>query len=356
LSGPVAAFGAASAASLKAAVDVVNSEGGILGRHVELTIEDDQSNPTQTVSLITQRVTSGTKPDLTFAGLTSSEVTPAVPILAKAGLLSVGAASAGSLDDPAKYPLHFSVSPGSASTGPALVEEMASKGYKKIGVAVTSEEHGLSTEATIVAAAKAKGIATATVEIPTTTVDATPQVSQLKAANPDAVVFVINGAVNGAFLKARTKLGWTVPTYSEVAGTSFNIAAMTTPADWTNVSLMAQTFLVAGNPATETAQFKTFTAAVGKYLPTFTQGIALYVNTYDLIMLVRAAAKKANSDDPQKVATAIETISEASQVPDFVGSGTLFNGKSHFPAFKAADYVYVPVGPTVNGLVTKPTS
>jgi hypothetical protein len=59
--------------------------------------------------------------------------------------------------------------------------------------------------------------------------------------------------------------------------------------------------------------------------------------------------------DPQKVAGAIETLTKSSQVPNFVAQGTLYGGDAHFPNFAPSDFVYVPVGPTVDGLVKPAT-
>ena len=351
MSGPVAAYGQASAAGVKAAIDVINNSGGVLGRKLVLTIKDDAGDPTTAVTLLESELSSGVKPNLVVPGLLSTETVPLVPITTKAGILTVAPGSSNVLDNPAKFPLHFSATPLGSSTAAGLIAEMKSKGYTKIGIAVTDEEHGISTEASLQADAKAAGMTTAAVQVSTSAIDATSQVEQLMAAKPQAVVFVMNGASNGVLLKARTKLGWTVPFYSETAGTSFNIGAQTTPANWNNVFLQAQTFLVDGNPGTQTPQFKTFSAALSKYVPQVTQGMALYVNSYDPVLVWAAGANAAKSVDPAKVAAGIETLTSSSLVPNFVGQGQLYGGDAHFPKFGPSDFVYVPVGPTVDGLV-----
>jgi len=188
-----------------------------------------------------------------------------------------------------------------------------------------------------------------------TAVDATPQLEQLMAAKPQVVIFVMDGASNGVLLRSRATLGWTVPFYTNTAGTSFNVGAQVPPADWKNVYLQAQSFLVYGSPGTQTPQFKTFSDALSKYVPQVTQGMALYVNPYDPLLVWAAAANKAKSVDPQKVAAAIQTLTNSSQVPNFVGQGTLYGDDAHFPNFSPSDFVYVPVGPYVDGLV-KPAS
>jgi len=355
LSGPDAAYGQAAGDAVKAAVDVINSSGGVLGHKVVLTMKDDAGDPTTAVTLLESELAGPTKPNLVVPGLFSTETVPLVPITTKAGILTVAPGASNELDNPAKYPLHFSTTPLGSSTAAGLIAEMKSKGYTKIGIAVTDEEHGLSTETYLQADAKAASMTTTAVQLSTTAIDATSQVEQLMAAKPQVVIFVMNGASNGVLLKARATLGWTVPFYSETAGTSFNVGAQVPPADWRNVYLQAQSFLVYGNPETQTPQFKTFSAALSKYVPQVTQGMALYVNPYDPLLVWAAAANKAKSVDPQKVAAAIQTLTNSSQVPNYVGQGTLYGGDAHFPNFTPSDFVYVPVGPYVDGLV-KPAS
>lgn len=355
LSGPDAPYGQAAGDAVKAAVDVINNSGGVLGHKVVLTMKDDAGDPTTAVTLLESELAGSTKPNLVVPGLFSTETVPLVPIATKAGILTVAPGDAQSLDDPAKYPLHFSCTPLGSSTATALIAEMKSKGYTKLGIAVTDDEASVSTADYLEADAKAAGMTYTAAQLSLTAVDATPQLEQLTAAKPQVVIFVMDGASNGVLLRSRATLGWTVPFYTNTAGTSFNVGAQVPPADWKNVYLQAQSFLVYGNPETQTPQFKTFSAALSKYVPQVTQGMALYVNPYDPLLVWAAAANKAKSVDPQKVAAAIETLTNSSQVPNFVGQGTLYGGDAHFPDFSPSDFVYVPVGPYVDGLV-KPAS
>src|SRR5579859_5149407 len=355
LSGPYAPYGQAAGDAVKAAVDVINNSGGVLGHKVVLTIKDDAGDPTTAVTLLESELAGPTKPNLVVPGLFSTETVPLAPISTKPGILTVAPGDAQSLDDPAKSPLHFSCTPLGSSTATALIAEMKSKGYTKIGIAVTDDEASVSTASYLEADAKAAGMTYTAAQLSLTAVDATPQLEQLMAAKPQVVLFVMDGASNGVLLRARATLGLTLPFYTNTAGTSFNVGAQVPPADWKNVYLQAQSFLVSGSPGTQTPQFKTFSAALSKYVPQVTQGMALYVNPYDPLLVWAAAANKAKSVDPQKVAAAIETLTNSSQVPNFVGLGALYGGDAHFPNFSPSDFIYVPVGPYVGGLV-KPAS
>lgn len=355
LSGPAAAYGTAAAGAVKAAVDVINAHGGVLGKKLTLTMDDDGGDPTKATTQLQAELTKG-KPNLIVPGLLSAETAPLLPVIAKAGIFSVAPGNDASFDDPAKYPYHFSATPSGPNAAQAMIAEMKAKGYTKIGLGVTNDASGLAIVAPFQAAAKAAGITiTSTIQLDPTAVDATSQLETLKSSNPQAVVFNMDGANNGVFLKGRTKLGWKIPFYSTIAGTSFNVGGQTSKADWNNVFLQAQNFLVAGAAGTKTPQFKTFSAALSKYITKIDQGMALYVNPYDPLLVWAAAANKAKSVDPKQVAAAVETLTNSSMVPNFVAQGSLYNGTSHFPDFAPSDFIYPPVGPTVNGLV-KPAS
>jgi len=128
LSGPDAAYGQAAGDAVKAAVEVINNSGGVLGHKVVLTMKDDVGDPTTAVTLLEAELAGPTKPNLVVPGLFSTETVPLVPITTKAGILTVAPGDAQSLDDPAKYPLHFSSTPLGSSTATALIAEMKSKG------------------------------------------------------------------------------------------------------------------------------------------------------------------------------------------------------------------------------------
>src|SRR5580692_3827818 len=190
LSGPDAPYGQAAGDAVKAAVDVINNSGGVLGHKVVLTMKNDAGNPTTAVTLLESELSGPTKPNLVVPGLFSTETVPLVPITTKAGILTVAPGDAQSLDDPAKYPLHFSCTPLGSSTATALIAEMKSKGYTKIGIAVTDDEASVSTESYLEADARAAGMNYTAAQLSLTAVDATPQLEQIMAAKPQVVIFV----------------------------------------------------------------------------------------------------------------------------------------------------------------------
>ncbi len=57
ISGPVSAYGTQSRDAAQMAVDEINAKGGVLGKKLELLVEDDEANPEKTVNAFTKLVT-----------------------------------------------------------------------------------------------------------------------------------------------------------------------------------------------------------------------------------------------------------------------------------------------------------
>ena len=56
-SGPVSHFGSQCRDAIQMAVDEFNARGGVLGKQVELLVEDDEKNPEKTMNALVKLVT-----------------------------------------------------------------------------------------------------------------------------------------------------------------------------------------------------------------------------------------------------------------------------------------------------------
>src|SRR5712691_6596261 len=69
LSGPLAVIGDPEVQATKAAVNYLNSRGGLSGHKIVLQLKDDQGDASTAVSVVQQALSSGTKPDLVLPGV-----------------------------------------------------------------------------------------------------------------------------------------------------------------------------------------------------------------------------------------------------------------------------------------------
>lgn len=81
ISGPISEFGTQTRDAMQIAVDEYNEQGGVLGKQIELIVEDDENNPDKTVNAFNKLVTKD-KVVGVIGGLTS-KVTLAITSLAQ---------------------------------------------------------------------------------------------------------------------------------------------------------------------------------------------------------------------------------------------------------------------------------
>src|SRR5580692_7251445 len=186
-SGPLAEVGKDQEYGVKAAVAAINAAGGVNGKPVTVTYVDDASTGTQAVSVLSEALSSGSRPDVVLPGSTSTEGVPLAPILMKDKVFTVTHSATTTLSNASEFPYLFGTIFPAAQMEGTLAGELVSKGFKKVAIVSSDDELGQSGSSALQAALQAKGVS-ATVElVPDTSVDATPQLEALKAANPDVL-------------------------------------------------------------------------------------------------------------------------------------------------------------------------
>jgi branched-chain amino acid transport system substrate-binding protein len=260
------------------------------------------------------------------------------------------------LSNASKFPYLFGTIFPAAHMESTLAGELISKGFKKVAIVSSDDELGQSGASALQAALQAGGASASVELVPDTSVDATPQLEALKAANPDVLVIDNFGPSAAAVLKARAELGWTIPTYGSENLAADNLSQIATPAELKGVTILCLTYGVIGNPAQQTTAFKTFyqgaTALNGGQ---FTFGINDEIVGWDDVIVAAAAANKAHSTNAAAMQAAAQSLTTA-DAPLWVGPVPIgYSATNHYPVYGASVWVYVPAGGTLDGSV-KPGS
>ena len=192
LTGGLAVVGKSGLLAMQIWAEDINAKGGLLGRPVKLVYYDDQSNPA-TVPGIYTKLLDVDKVDLAISGYATNQVVPALPVMIQHNRLFFGLFA---LDANGEfhYPKYFSM----LVFGPEPLKTF-SKGYFELAMSQTPKPKTLA----IVAAdaefakkasdgahdnAKAAGLNIVYDRTyPPTTVDYTPIVRAVQAANPEIV-------------------------------------------------------------------------------------------------------------------------------------------------------------------------
>lgn len=192
--------------------DDVNAHGGLLGRPVELVYYDDQTNPSNEVTIYSKLINID-KVDLLLGPYGTNQISAALPMLAQHNLTTVGmlgtAANAG-----IHYKNYFSMIP----LGPHPKEEF-SRGFfavamaqnpkpKTVAIVGNDAEFGKNSTDGARENAKAAGLKIVYDErYPPTTADLAPVVRAIKATNPDVVFVAAYPPDTVSFVRAAHEAG-----------------------------------------------------------------------------------------------------------------------------------------------------
>ncbi|MGJ7487260.1 ABC transporter substrate-binding protein [Variovorax sp. LT2P21] len=190
LTGAVAASGNYVTNGARIAADVINKKGGVLGKQIELVIEDNKSNPREAVNSAEKLILKDKVP--VMMGAWSSTFTLAVmPKLMEYGVpMVVETASSGKITTSGN-PWIFRTSPTSAMEALAFGKQLAafSPSIKKVDFLSVNNDWGLGAAAEFKKMLEAKGIAVGRTETmaPDAT-DLSAQLAALKGTGSDTLI------------------------------------------------------------------------------------------------------------------------------------------------------------------------
>jgi branched-chain amino acid transport system substrate-binding protein len=194
LTGAVAASGNYVANGAKIALDVLNRAGGVLGRPIELILEDNKSNPREAVASVEKLVLSDKVPVL--IGAWSSTFTLAImPKLIEYKVPMLVETSSAARITTSGNPYVFRIAPTSEMEALAFAEQLAkfTPAIRKIDFLSVNNDFGRGAAEKFAAALAAKGIAIGRTETMTPeATDLAAQLTALKQSDGDTV-FVTSG-------------------------------------------------------------------------------------------------------------------------------------------------------------------
>src|SRR5271155_4140778 len=190
--GGLAAVGKTGLLAFQIWAEDINKKGGLLGRPVKLVYYDDQSNPSN-VPGIYEKLISVDKVDLLISSYGTNLVVPAMPVAISHNRLFFGLFALAA-NDQFPYPKYFSMLP----FGPERVKTFAEGWFdlaaaqnpkpKTVAIVATDAEFQHKAAESAREHAKARGIDIVYDRAyPPTTVDFTPIIRSVQAAQPDLV-------------------------------------------------------------------------------------------------------------------------------------------------------------------------
>ena len=157
LTGAFAASGNYVAQGAKIAEDEINAAGGVLGKKIQLVIEDNKSNPTESVGTVEKLIAKDKVPVL--MGAWSSTLTLAVmPKLEEYQVPMVVETSSSGKITTSGNPYIFRISPTSEMEAKAFQPKVALMGIKKADFLYTNNDFGIGSSQEFAKMLKASGV------------------------------------------------------------------------------------------------------------------------------------------------------------------------------------------------------
>jgi branched-chain amino acid transport system substrate-binding protein len=210
LSGALASTGKAILTAYQMWEDDVNAKGGLLGRKVQLVFYDDQSNPTL-VPAIYAKLFDVDKVDVVFSSYGTNLTAPIMPVVIPRNVVLMGLFAL-AINEQFNYPYYFSMFPA----GPDAVHEF-SRGYFALAkeqklqtVAIVGADSDFAKKAADGAHDNAAKMGFKIVyerSYPPSTLDFSPIIRAVQAANPDFVYVASYPTDTVGIVRAANEIG-----------------------------------------------------------------------------------------------------------------------------------------------------
>src|SRR3954463_1984813 len=206
--GSLGAGGQAALLALRMWVEDVNAKGGLLGRKVEFTVYDDQTNPANTPGIYT-KLLDVDKVDLLIAPYGTVPTAPIMPLVKQRGLLLMGNFSF-QVNHTVKHDMWFNNAPwnNAASWFDGWIATGQKLGGKTIGFLAADQEFAQNLANGAKELAKKGGLKTVYEQnYPPTTTDFSGLIRSIRAAQPEMVFVCSYPNDSVAIVRAVNEIG-----------------------------------------------------------------------------------------------------------------------------------------------------
>jgi branched-chain amino acid transport system substrate-binding protein len=282
---------------VKLAVSEANAAGGINGRKIQLTLYDDQGDPTVGTELARKIAAAG---DIAMFGTAESAVTLAMaPILKSEQIPNITSGQSTKMTD-LHSPFLFLNGPTGLTYDSTLAKYLVqTKGYKKIAMITNNGSYGAGEESAFSKSLKSLGLSSvASQVVPADQTNMTPALTKIRGSNPQVLFIGAEEAQSGLIVKQAHALGMTA-VIAEGAPAGTPLYMSTAGITNANGTIVSSPYL--GNDASDAAQ--TFAAA---YSAAYGSAPELHgAKAYDGAKIMIAALKSCNACTGMNLANAI---------------------------------------------------
>ena len=308
LSGPAAYTGQQDRWGAELAIKEINAAGGVLGRPLALTVQDNACNPAQAAQSA-QRLLAD-KVVAMMGGLCSSATLAIMPIIKRQGIpFLVPISSAGAITDQSGVGGNewtFRTAQPDPGLARALVNFLVKEGKtKSVAIVAEDSDYGRGAAQVFSDSAKKAGLQVVSSDYtPLGTPDFTTILTRLRSQQPDAVALYIQGADTANFMRQYVSSGLKARITGRVQFGDFPEAIVKSGA------LNGLVVAIPYDPRAETEGNQRF---VKQFTTTYDKAPMQHsFNSYEGTRVLADAIKRAGSTDPAAIRDALAKTSFAS--------------------------------------------
>jgi branched-chain amino acid transport system substrate-binding protein len=277
----------------------INARGGVLGRKIELLIEDDQSRPDISAALARKLIEQGAVFIVSMSLTPATQQQQTVTMEAKTPQMTP-MNSGDTLTTQLPNPYFWQTGPLGSIQIATLLSHAKAKQLKRVALITDNSDLGQLLARFFKGGLEKAGIQVVAEEVvPRGATSATPQMQKIRGANPEAMFMAgVLTAENVLIFKSYRELGLKFPIHS-----SYNLSVPV----YMSVAkglINGVTFVDAYDP--EKPEVKAFEAAYRK--ATGKDPFNLHGYGYDGIMMVAEAIRRAGSTDKEKIRAAMQSL------------------------------------------------
>jgi branched-chain amino acid transport system substrate-binding protein len=345
----------------KAAVDAINAHGGVLGHPIELTVVNDNGDPTTAVTELESALSSSARPAVFIQGDASNTAAAVLPILTQNKILSLNQSPTATSSDPKDFPYNFDLSPSVTNYASAFCPYAKTHGGKSVGIIHGDDAYGQALSAAMVSACQSDGVTVVGDQsFPITALSMTSQLETLESSHPSFLLMQAYGPPAGYVLQDIEQLGWNVPILGDDSVSAS--AVLTTPPPAGLLGTAAErNLLVEAFPVMQYEPPSKQPAAVHQLITGLERlgGVPaplFLAYTYDAVVLAAYAAEAAHTTtNVPAMANALVHMPPGA-APTAVFPRYYFNTTSHAPNEPPSAFEFLRITKLVNGQFGGPGS
>lgn len=309
--GPAKAYAEPVAQGAVFAVKELNARGGVLGRQIELMVEDDQGKPDVSATAARKLIDGGAAFILSVSLTPATQQAQSVTLETKTPHMTPSN-SGDTLTTQINNPNFWQTGPLASTQISTLLSYARNKNYKRVALVTENSALGQLTNQFFKAGLERSGIQVVAEEVvPGGSTSADAQMQKIRASNAEALFMTgVTVPENALILRAYRQLGLRMPV---LANYNLSIPVYSTIA---RGLLDGVAFVDAFDPAK--AETRRFIDAYKK--DTGTEPYNLNGYGYDGVMLVVDAIRRAGSTDKEKVREAMQASRGVAGVMGGVGT------------------------------------